>query len=126
MRSLALMTYEAYPRPDPWIILAVMGFMVEVSPHSALRVPTKEVNIVNIDWQIQMGHLLQKSGMPYLVKITVADELERSMLVMVLSREIIAVHGELVGRNTNWSEKIELKEGMGALDRGSRELRFSP
>jgi len=41
-------------------------------------------------------------------EMTVTDGLERSMFVMALSREIIASHGEPIGQNANWSEKIEL------------------
>jgi len=34
-------------------------------------------------------------------EITVTDGLERSMFVIVLSREIIVAHGELVEQNVN-------------------------
>ena len=37
-------------------------------------------------------------------EMAVTDGLMRNMLVMVLSRETIAAHGEPVGRKTNWSE----------------------
>ena len=37
--------------------------------------------------------------------MTVTDGLERSMLVMLLSRYIMAAHEEPVVRNANWSEK---------------------
>jgi len=42
---------------------------------------------------------------------TVTDGLERSMFVMVLSREIIAAHGETIERNANWSEKDRVEGG---------------
>jgi len=98
-----------------------------------LSVPTEEIDqpVVNSDWQIQLGHLLQDSGMPCRVKslayeMTVTDVLERSMFVMVLSREIITTHGEPVGRNAKWSEKDRVEGGIKELDRVIRELRFSP
>jgi len=59
-------------------------------------------------------------------EMTVTDGLKRSMSVMVLSREIIAAHGELVGWNTKWSEKDRVEEEMRELDRGIHELRFTP
>jgi len=36
-RSLALITYKAGPMTDPWIMLAVMDFRVEVSPRYTVQ-----------------------------------------------------------------------------------------
>jgi len=51
-------------------------------------------------------------------EMTVTDGLERSMFVMMLSREIIAAHGEPVRRNANWLEKDRVEGGIIELDRG--------
>jgi len=58
--------------------------------------------------------------------MTVTDGLERSMFVMVLSRDILAAHGEPVGRNASWSEKDRVEEVIRKLDRGIRELWLLP
>jgi hypothetical protein len=58
--------------------------------------------------------------------MTITDGLERSMLVMMLSMEMIAAQGDPVGRNANWSEKHRVGGGRRKVRlRKSRTTVFS-
>ena len=59
-------------------------------------------------------------------EMTVTDGFERSILVMVLRRKMIAAHGEPVGRKANWSEKDRVGGGDRKVGyRNSRTTVFS-